>query len=79
MAATATERQHARAADLSGSEAERRLADVGPHTIEEAKGPSPARRLAARFVQPLALLLCRPPLVLGAEELRKAVVRRRRA
>lgn len=57
MAATATERQDARAAGLCASEAERRLADVGANTIEETTGPSPARRLAANFVQPLALLL----------------------
>jgi magnesium-transporting ATPase (P-type) len=78
MAATATEHEDALAAGLSASEAERRLAEVGPNTIEEAKGLSPAHRLAANFVQPLALLLW-PPLVLGAAELRKAVVRRRRA
>jgi P-type Ca2+ transporter type 2C len=57
MAATATEHQDAPAAGLSASEAERRLEKVGANTIEEAKGPSPARRLAANFVQPLALLL----------------------
>jgi P-type Ca2+ transporter type 2C len=57
MATTTTERPPARAVGLSTAEAERRLAEVGPNAIEEAKGPSPARQLAANFVQPLALLL----------------------
>jgi P-type E1-E2 ATPase len=57
MATTATERPAAHAAALTTAEAERRLAEVGPNAIEEAKGPSPARQLAANFVQPLALLL----------------------
>jgi P-type Ca2+ transporter type 2C len=57
MAATAPEHQDARVAGLSASEAERRLAEVGPNELQEAKGPSAARRLAANFVQPLALLL----------------------
>jgi P-type Ca2+ transporter type 2C len=57
MATTTTERPPARAVGLSTAEAERRLAEVGPNAIEETKGPSPARQLAANFVQPLALLL----------------------
>ena len=57
MSTTATERPAARAAGLSTAEAERGLAEVGPNAIAEAKGPSPARQLAANFVQPLALLL----------------------
>jgi magnesium-transporting ATPase (P-type) len=57
MAATATDRPPETAAGLSTAEAERRLAEVGPNKIEEARGPSPARQLAASFVQPLALLL----------------------
>ena len=57
MATTATDRPPSRASGLSSGEAERRLAEAGPNQIEEAKGPSPARQLAANFVQPLALLL----------------------
>ena len=57
MTATATEPPPARSGGLSTAEAERRLAEFGPNRIEEAKGPSPARQLAANFVQPLALLL----------------------
>jgi magnesium-transporting ATPase (P-type) len=57
MATTSTERPARPAAGLSSAEAERRLAEVGPNAIEEARGPSPARQLGANFVQPLALLL----------------------
>jgi P-type Ca2+ transporter type 2C len=57
MATTSTERPARPAAGLSSAEAERRLAEVGPNAIEEAKGPSPAREFLANFVQPLALLL----------------------
>ena len=57
MATTATESPAVSAAGLSTAEAERRLAEVGANAIHEATGPSPARQLAANFVQPLALLL----------------------
>ena len=57
MASTATAHPPARTAGLSSAEAARRLAEVGANAIEEATGPSIARRLAANFVQPLALLL----------------------
>jgi magnesium-transporting ATPase (P-type) len=54
---SSTERSVSGSAGLSSADAERRLADVGPNTLAEEKGPSPARQLAANFVQPLALLL----------------------
>jgi magnesium-transporting ATPase (P-type) len=54
---SSTERSASGSAGLSSADAERRLADVGPNTLAEEKGPSPARQLAANFVQPLALLL----------------------
>jgi magnesium-transporting ATPase (P-type) len=57
MATTATERPAAPAAGLSTAEAKRRLTEVGPNTIEEPKGSSPARQLVANLGQPLALLL----------------------
>ena len=90
MTATATEPRPARADGLSTAEAERRLAEFGPNRIEEAKGPSPARQLAATASEDVVhtsdlsgrewlVLLLWPPLVLGAEELGKAVVPRRRA
>jgi P-type Ca2+ transporter type 2C len=57
MATTSIERPARPADGLSSAEAERRLAELGPNTIEEAKGPSPVRQFLANFVQPLALLL----------------------
>ena len=55
--ATSIEPQASPAPGLSSAEAERRLQEAGPNTLTEQKGPSPARQLAANFVQPLALLL----------------------
>ena len=42
---------------LTSEEAQRRLAQQGPNTITEAKGPSMVRRFVANFAQPLELLL----------------------
>jgi magnesium-transporting ATPase (P-type) len=54
---TSIEQPRSPAPGLSSAEAERRLAEEGPNRLAEQKGPSPARQLAANFVQPLALLL----------------------
>jgi magnesium-transporting ATPase (P-type) len=66
-----------RATGLTSEEARRRRAQAGPNTIAEAKGPSPARRLLANFVQLFALLLwtgAALALIGGLPELAAAIV-----
>jgi Ca2+-transporting ATPase len=65
------------AAGLTGQEAARVLAEVGPNAIVEAKGPSDLRRFLANFVQLLALLLwvgAVLALVAGLPQLSAAIV-----
>jgi magnesium-transporting ATPase (P-type) len=50
-------RPEARPGGLSGEEARRRLAEVGPNAIVEARGRSPLSEFLANFVQLFALLL----------------------
>ncbi len=62
---------------LSGEEARRRLADVGPNVIVEARGRSAARDFLANFVQLFALLLWAGALlavVAGTPALAAAIV-----
>ncbi len=65
------------AAGLTGQEAARLLAQVGPNAIVQAKGPSDLRRFLANFVQLLALLLWAGAvlaLVAGLPQLSAAIV-----
>jgi len=65
------------AAGLSSDAARRLLAEVGPNTITESKGPSRLRRFLANVVQLLALLLWAGAglaLLAGMPELTAAIV-----
>jgi P-type Ca2+ transporter type 2C len=62
---------------LTTAEAERRLAEVGPNALEEAKGPSHVRQLLANLVHLFALLLwagAALALIGGLPELSVAIV-----
>jgi magnesium-transporting ATPase (P-type) len=62
---------------LTTAEAERRLADVGPNALEEAKRPSHLRQLVANLVHLFALLLwagAALALIGGLPELSAAIV-----
>jgi len=65
------------AAGLSSAEAARRLAQVGPNTIAEARGPSALRQFLAKFTGLFALLLwagAALALVAGMPQLSAAIV-----
>jgi magnesium-transporting ATPase (P-type) len=68
---------HDRSAGLTAEEAARRLAEIGPNTIEEVRGPSALRLFLGNFVHLLALLLwvgAALALVAGLPQLTAAIV-----
>jgi magnesium-transporting ATPase (P-type) len=75
--AAAADARRSPVAGLSGEEAARRLATVGPNALVEAKGPSHVRELLANLVQLFALLLWAGALLAllaGIPELAAAIV-----